>query len=286
MRAFNFESMLRRAVLTLPVLLIFTGACEASLASAEDHFRSALELRFRGNTDAAMAEYRRGLESDPGSVDGHVQLGVLLLDEKGDIDAAISEFVTALAIDPACKFCQLRLNEALERKNSKAADQVQRGNQLYAAGEIGRAAAAYRIAALIDPDDAVAHNSLAWTLYRLGDLDQGLKEINQALTLKPSDPEFVNTLACLQFDRGEVDKAIGTWRRAIKLSKTPAAADLYGLAVGFLSKGDTASAARYFAEATRIDPKYRDAQYVRDRVGMSVHALANHDKLLSLVAEK
>ncbi|MBI4533825.1 MAG: tetratricopeptide repeat protein [Candidatus Melainabacteria bacterium] len=247
-----------------------------------DHFQRAMEFRLDGFIDAAIAEYIRGLEINPDSVDGHVQLGLVLLEEKGDIDGAISEFVTALSIDPTCNFCQQRLDEALEHRNSKSADQVSRGNNFYSAGQLGRAAAAYRIAICLDPNDAVAHNSLAWTLYRLGVLEEGLAEVDQALKISPGNPEFVNTLACLLFDKGDIEGALSNWQRAIALSKQPNAADYYGLAIGHLDKKDSRGAVRYFSKAVTIDPKYMDSAYIRDRVGMSIKAVSHHDELLRL----
>lgn len=254
-----------------------------SATASDEHFRRALEFRFNGDIDAAIVEYRHALELDPNSVQGHDLLGLLLLEERGDLDGAISEFMTALRIDPRCNFCQLHLNQAVDLRNNTAAEHIARGNQLYGTGELHRAAAAYRIAVQIDPKDAVAHNSLAWTLYKLGSLKEGSREIELALKLKPEDPEFINTLACILYEKGDVDGALDNWRKAIALSKTPGAADLYGLAIGLLAKGDTSGAAKYFEQAVKADSKYLDATYIRDRIGMSVHALAGHDRLLSLV---
>jgi tetratricopeptide (TPR) repeat protein len=264
------------------VLALSTGA-PSFAASADEHFRRALECRFRGDTDAAIVEYRRGLQVNPSNVLARDQLGMLLLDEKGDVDGAISEFMTALSLLPRCSSCELHLNEALDRRNAKASDQVTRGNQFYSAGDFPRATAAYRIAVANEPDDAVARNSLAWTLYKIGRIDEGLAEVKLALEKRPDDPEFVNTLACLLFDKGEVDQAIAEWKRAIALSKTPSAPDLYGIALGLLKKGDTAGAAKYFSDAIKVDPRYADVVHVRDRVGMSVSSLTGHERLLSLV---
>ncbi len=260
--------------------LVTQSACWA--IDASEHFGKAVQFRFLGQTDAAIAEYRRGLELDPDSVDGHAQLGALLFEEKGDVDGALSELMTALNIDPECKFCDTRLREVLDRKNSKPGDEITRGNTLYSSGQLNRALAAYRIALHIEPDNAVAHNSMAWTLYRLGELEEGMREVKEALRLQPKDPEYVNTLACLLFDKGNLDGAIAEWKNALALSKSPNPADLYGMAIGMLAKGNHAEATNYFNEAVKIDAKYADPLYVRDRIGMSVRALSTHDKLLSL----
>src|SRR4051812_37005438 len=98
-------------VVLLMLLLKGSMAAAADATPGEVHFQRAMQYEFDQNIDAAIAEYRRGLELDPDSVQGHANYGLLLLNERGDVDGAISEFVTALGIDPASSFCQLHLNE-------------------------------------------------------------------------------------------------------------------------------------------------------------------------------
>lgn len=276
----------RLSTALIAVLSGIVFSANAFAASGDYHFERALQYQFAGDHQAAIEEYKRGLQGHPDSVDGHTRLGALLLDEQGDVDGAISEFVTALSVDPDCRFCQSRLDEAVSRKNAGAKENVTRGNELYRSGQLGRAAAAYRIATMADPADSEARNCLAWTLYRIGKLDEGLYEVNAALKLKPEDGEYINTLACIQFDMGENDAAVSSYKKAIAKSKTPNPADLYGLAIAYLAKGDQTSALKNFQEAIKSDPSYTSAAYIRDKIGMSVHALAAHDKLLSLVEKK
>jgi tetratricopeptide (TPR) repeat protein len=264
-------------------------ACQLSLplkpclADGSDvHFQRALDYQLSDRSDAAINEYRKGLELNPNSVDGHLRLGVLLMEEVGDLDGAVSEFVTALGIDPESSFSQQRLNEAVAKMNSNAEENIARGNDLYRTGQLNRSAAAYRVAAYADPNNSEAHNSLAWTLYRLGKLEEAKGEVQKALELKSDDPEYINTLACILFDQGNLEGAISHWQKAIAKSKTANPADLYGLAIGFLSKGNTVQAAAKFNEALKSDPHYADATYLRDKIGMSAHALATHEKLLTL----
>lgn len=268
-------------------LLFLSAFCfllpSSSLAAEGDyHFGRAMQYEMAGNVDAAMAEYRRGLKQSPDSVDGHTRLGTLLLDEEGDVDGAISQFITALTIDPRCNFCQSRLDEAVVRKNASVREGINRGNDFYRAGQLARSAAAYRIAIQAAPEDAEARNCLAWTLYRMGKLDDALTEVKEALRLKPEEPEYVNTLACVQFDSGNVDQAIASFKKAILKSKNPNPADFYGLAISFLSKGDETNSVKNFKEAVKSDPNYTNASYLRDKIGMSVHTLALHDKLVSI----
>ena len=270
-------------LLSLGGLLICPAAALAD--NPDYHFQKAMEYEFAGNADAAVAEYRRGLQSAPRSVDGHTRLGTLLLDEQGDVDAAISEFVTALSVDPNCQFCQTRLDEAIDRKNAGVREGINRGNELYRAGQLKRSAAAYRIAVTAAPDDAEARNCLAWTLYRIGDLPEARAEVLTALKIKPEEAEYVNTLACIQFDEGDVEQAMLSFKKAIAKSKTPNPADLYGLSIAFLAKGDKPNAIKNFKEAVKSDANYTSPRYLRDKIGLSVHALATHEKLMDISGE-
>lgn len=276
---------IRLSYLPLLVSVISLNLMLAQTANAQEgseYFRRALESRFAGQFDAAISEYKRGLKYQPNNIDGHMQLGALLLEERGDLDGAISEFMTAVGIDPSCATCESRLNEAMEIKNTKPQELVIKANLLYSSGQISRAAAGYRVAIQADPKNAEAHNALAWTLYKLGgpkNLADGVKEVQEALRLKPDDAEYINTWACLLYDQGDVDGAMAKWHKAIANSKKPSAADLYGLAVGSLTKGDKSNALRYYKDSIATDPKYADMQYVRDRIGMSVHTVAGHEQL-------
>ena len=255
----------------------------ANSAGAGDyHFERAMRYEFAGNVDAAIAEYRRGLEQSPDSVDGHTRLGTLLLDEQGDVDGAISEFVTGLTLDPSCSGCQSRLDEAVARRNASVREGINRGNDFYRAGQLTRSAAAYRIAIAADPNDGEARNCLAWTLYRMGRLEDALAEVKEALRLKPEETEYVNTLACVQFDLGNIDGAMANFKKAILKAKTPNPADYYGLALTFLAKGDQDSSVKNFKQAIKSDPNYTNSSYLRDKIGMSVHTLALHEKLVSI----
>ncbi len=269
------------AVLT--ALLVLTAPAHAG--DPTTHFRRALQYEFEGKPENAIIEYRQILQSQPNNIDAHVRLGTVLLNYNGDVDGAISQYVTALGIDPTCNVCQSRLDEAVERRNSSSPENLNRGNDYYKFGQLARSVGSYKLAIFLDPKNADARNSLSWTLYRMGKLNEALGEVKEAIQIKGDEPEFINTLACILYDKGQTDAAIDNWQKAILRSKKANPADLYGLAIGFLSKGNTQRAINSFKEAIKSDPNYADLKYLRDRIGMSVHALAVHDKLLSLAGE-
>jgi len=282
-------TVMTRQLLGAAFILAFCLMAESGSAfaqSAAERFRDAQGFQFDGFSDAAVREYRRGLALNPRSVDGHTRLGVLLLDEKGDLQGAIDELATAVGLDPSCAYCQARLDEALERENSNPSEQVARGNQAYSSGQLNRAVAAYRVAIYLDPVYAEARNCVAWSLYRMGELDEAMRQSEESLRLRPDDPEYINTEACILYDRGNIVGAIEKFAKAISLSKSPGAADLYGLAISYLAQGKKSDAAREYEEAIKIDPNYSNADYLRSRVGLSVKAIATHDQLTSLTSKE
>lgn len=258
----------------------------AHAMNAGTHFNRALQYQYAGDSDNAIMEYKKGLEIAPDSADAHAKLGALLMDDRGDLDGAISELFTAVTLDPNCFYCKQKLDEAVDKRNAPAREALLRANEFYRSGALNRAVANYRIATQADPKSGEAHNSLAWSLYRTGNLKEAKAEVLEALGLQPDEPEYVNTLACIQYDEGNLDSAMESWKKAIGKSKTANPADLYGLAIGFLSKGQTELAVKNFKEAIKTDPNYTNVNYLRDRIGMSIRALANHDKLVSLAGEK
>jgi Tfp pilus assembly protein PilF len=267
------------------LLILFCGpATLTASANAEGdvHFQHALDYQLQQNVQGADAEFQRALELDADSVTGRDNYGVFLMEQKGDLDGAISEFVTALGIDPKCIGCQRHLDEAVALRNSGGEFNSNRANDLYRTNQIVRAAAAYRIACSVDPKDGETRNSLAWTLYRLGQLNEAIKQVNIALELKPNEPEYINTLASILLDQGDWKGALEQFKLAISKSEKPNPADLYGVAVCLLSGDQTDNAIDSFKAALKSDPNFADLKYLRDRVGMSVNALALHDKLLSL----
>lgn len=269
-----------------PAAIAATATARTDDTTVAVHLEKALHYNLEGNVDGAIFELKRAIQIEPNCLEAHANLGDLLLNEVGDVDGAISEDVTALGIDPQSAFCQQQLDEAVAASKSSVDENLDRANRFYRAGALVRAAAAFRVACYVDPESAEAHNSLSWTLYRLGKLDEALVEVNTALRLKPDEPEYINTLACILYDKGKTDEAIKQFQLAIAKSTTVNPADLYGLAVGLLSRGDSQRAVEKFKQAIKEDPNYADATYLRDRIGMSVNTLASHEELLTLSGAK
>ncbi len=155
-----------------------------------------------GQTDEAIAHYRRAEELEPGFAGVHSNLGVALL-RAGRIDEAIGELERAQQIGPGDVETHNNLGMALRRAGrlTEAIDQYGRaltvqpadfganfnlGNALLQAGQTGEAIAHYRKALEASPESADAHNNLGNALRRDGKLDEAIAQYRQALALDPA----------------------------------------------------------------------------------------------------
>ncbi len=125
-------------------------------------------LRERGETEAAVEQYRRALEAGPETSVALNNLGLCRF-EQGRVPEALELYRRALAIDPG--YVQAHSN---------------RGRALSASGRLEAAIAAYREALRLDPAFLDAHNNLGADLARAGRLDEALPHLEAVLRLNPT----------------------------------------------------------------------------------------------------
>lgn len=77
--------------------------------------------------------------------------------------------------------------------------------------------AAYRKAVALDPDHALAHNNLAWSLAQAGRMKEALPEASRAADLAPWSPSVLDTLAHVAAGLGKCSEALLLQRRAVEL---------------------------------------------------------------------
>jgi len=132
---------------------------EVSAAASDDWYQIGCGREDEGDSNGAIAAYRRAIETDAAHADAYINLG-RLMHERGDIEAALQAYQTAL---------QLRPDDALAAFNL--------GVTLEDAERLDEAAAAYRRAIEADPRAADAHYNLAGVFERLGDRAAALRHL-------------------------------------------------------------------------------------------------------------
>lgn len=160
--------------------------------SAQTHQMLAHEEILEGNTNAAIAQYRRAIAVDPRLPGVHYELGDLLNTASDPVirEDAVKQFKIALQQNP--------YNE--QALCSLGALAIQNGDAQQALQE-------YSEAIHIEPSDAVAHLGLAKALMYLNESGKALPQLEDAARLEPTDPVVHYRLALLYREAGHDDDA-------------------------------------------------------------------------------
>ncbi len=122
------------------------------------------------------------------------------LEKQGQTDAAISNYVRSLEIDP---------NQAMAHNNA--------GILLYRKGRVSEAGAHFEKAVAINPDLSEPHYNLGIFWFSQGDMQQALVHFTRAVTLNPDEnPSAYFNLACVYSRLNEPAKSAEWLKKAIE----------------------------------------------------------------------
>jgi Tfp pilus assembly protein PilF len=139
--------------------------------------------------DAAEAEFRRAVATDPNSSIGHLFYGTYLY-ALGRFDESLAQRRRALELDP--------LNTAVNRA---------RARDLAATGQEEAALAQWNRVVELDPDRAGSHLALALFQLERGRTGAGSTHLERARTLEPDDPSTLASLAIVEAASGNSHQA-------------------------------------------------------------------------------
>ena len=134
------------------------------------------------------------------------------------------------------------------------------GAALMRQGERDEAAACYRRALMLKPDDATAHYNLGVVLRDQGGWTQGEAEFRHALALRPDHAEAHNNLGIVLQQQDRLEEATHCYRRALSLNPGHAKAR-YNLALALAHQGEIEQAATHYRHALALKPDYVRAHY-------------------------
>ncbi len=218
----------------------------------------------------AEAMLRECLQQDPGNAQATFLLGQWQ-DKAGQTDLAMAMYRKALELDPTNRRAAVRLLDlASRRKNWIEIEQV-----LAALPADEPAAEPYRIAAALrqanwsqaeallaqrvqrDPADVASRLELASIKRMQGQFDQAEQLIDQARSLGPDRPDVMAAHVRLLTETGQYDRAIALCDQAAGTDPTPQS--LLLRASIHETRGDNDAAARDLLEATRHHPSDEQA---------------------------
>ncbi len=223
-------------------LAMWQDVAEKRPENARAHVNIGVLLEQRGEIDAAIAAYRKALSIDPDYPDAHFNLGVALLRAQR-IPEAEAAFRETLRLSPSDPGAHANLAGILAGR-----------------GDLEAAAGEYRAALKVAPQDARSRARLANLLRRLGDLKAAAAEAQAAVQQAPNLPAAHEALAHVFLARGDMASAVTAFKRTIELDPANLPARI-NLGTALKSEERFAEAAEAYRDALRVDPRSHYAHF-------------------------
>jgi tetratricopeptide (TPR) repeat protein len=155
-------------------------------------------LMDRGDVDAAMTEFKAALQDRATCVEALNNLGNAFK-QKGQTQAAVDEYETAIRLQPG--FADPHNNL---------------GTILLAQGQTNAAFQEFQTAVRLRPDYVEARNSVAVLLVLAGRTNEAITQFQQILKLRPNYPDVRYNFGSLLARSGQTDLAIGQFQEALR----------------------------------------------------------------------
>jgi tetratricopeptide (TPR) repeat protein len=215
-------------------------AVDTARSEAYYHFSLGLQARLQGESDEALAEYRRAQKLDPGASAIHVEIARLLRD-LGRLDQAADEARAALSLDKDDPDAHLMLAQleqtqaagpAAEEALRRAAAEYEAvvrvrptdgQSLLHLAGIYGQlrqhkdAARIWGMYVELDPGNFEAHVQRGTQLLLAEEPDQAAAALKDALQLQPDSARAYQMLGDIYARADDVDRAVLNYRKAVEI---------------------------------------------------------------------
>jgi tetratricopeptide (TPR) repeat protein len=127
-------------------------------------------------------------------------------------------------------------------------------------GQYEAAAAEWRKALEISPEDARAQNNLGFALANTGRIDEAVGHWRKAAEINPEYADVYRNLGRAMLRKGNFDEAAANWRKALELDPDDVETrDRLGFAL--LRQGRFEEASAHLRKAAALDPKDAEARY-------------------------
>jgi tetratricopeptide (TPR) repeat protein len=198
-------------------------------------FDVAKELADKGQFDAAIAAFNTALELSPDDVRGNTNLGNALT-QKGRLDEAIVHYQKALEGNPKYLEARTNLGAALAQKD-----------------RLDEAIAHYQKALEVDPKYPEAQADLGVALFRKGNVDEAIAHFETALEVSPKFAEAHTNLGVALIRKGKLDEAIAHFEKALTVNPDSLDAQI-NLGIALLQEGKLDAAIPHLEKALLLNP--------------------------------
>lgn len=241
-----------------------------------------------GDYDSAVEIYQKLIQIMPNMPDVHSNLANILY-VKGDIDAAISHFQTAVTLNPKKQWTSV-INQTLgfvyqeSKRDIDAAITsyqsaylqtpedidiyINLGSAFYDKEDYNNALTVYRNALDLEPKNAKIHCNLGFLYWGNGELDEAIKEYELAIEYDANYDIAYNNLGVIYLDDlGRVQKSIELFKKSIECNPNYALAH-FNLARAITITGDKIEAAKLYQIAQDINKVTNevDPQEIIDKI--------------------
>jgi predicted O-linked N-acetylglucosamine transferase (SPINDLY family) len=177
-----------------------TGRTSGLSDAAEAQRARGASFRKEGDYAAALACYARALALEPNFVQGHLEFGNLLAEQRR-LDEAVAHYRHVLILDPAHAWAHNNLANVLSEQ-----------------GELAEALMHYNLAITHKPDYAEAYCNLGNALLKQGNVNAAAAQYIRALSLRPDLADAHYCLSTVFSRQGHLANAISACRRALQLN--------------------------------------------------------------------
>jgi tetratricopeptide (TPR) repeat protein len=181
----------------LTLLLLFCNACKKD--PSVEYFKEAFEEHRKGNLAQSLDLYIKGLELDPKSHEMRLRYGNVL-EDAGQVDAAIREYETVLKAVPKHVNAKVELAMAFRKK-----------------GDLDKALSQMKEAVDFKPGEGWMRDVLGNIYQERGELESAITQYEEAVRLEPNEPEFRTDLANAYAKTGENSKALQQYKALYRI---------------------------------------------------------------------
>lgn len=214
---------------------LFRRAQAVTRPNPVSHNNLGVALLSRGDREAALAQFRKALELDPGYARAITNVG-LVLSEEGRHAEAVSRHREAIALKPRHPGGHMNLAVALAKL-----------------GRAEEAEAEYREVLRLDPDSVRAYCNLGDLWLTRGRPDEAAASFRQALEINPRSRDANVALGGLLVDQRRFGEALERFGLALRAAPRDAMV-LYNLGVVLEALKRPVEARARYAEALRWNP--------------------------------
>ena len=204
-----------------------------------------------GKFGQAIEEYGILATASPESAFFHLKLGDSFLQD-GKAGDAVTQFQMATRLAPKDKMANAMLALSLQQ-----------------AGRGPEAIPVYRAAVLLDAENPVLMNNLAYLIAETGgDLDEALRFAQDASRRHPADSDLADTIGWIYLKKNKLDDALRMLNDIVR--KNPAQPMYrYHLASALIVKGDKAGAVQQLEVASASKPTPLEAAKIKELLSAS-----------------